>query len=339
MGKNPRCSFFGESTRGITITTCGFQVGGISCDDSQPVVFREGFWIWRRLYVYFFLGGDQTKNEIPIGGGFERFFFLIFSLDKMIKIWRASFSNGLKPPSKHRVFSQSSDLQKPCGNLSNETRAPELFRLYIGMKSCPVLWAVAWQKWLVSPGFCWPHLLNVHVQSMDFAATSTDDADQISAGKHEYSQDPHSVALIDFRFWDLLMDDFWSTIFWSVMQKIRSQEDSSSQLKNADDQIIQYVFISFYRVGDTEDHWSADIPSCHQTFWTSSKSCFHWGACKLAKPMRLGWRNLRWTRHETPSCSTWGLGHAEGTASQELFRRSDIAIARRSEACSLPWEG
>lgn len=32
------------------------------------------------------------------------------------------------------------------------------------------------------------------------------------------------------------------------MQKIRSQEDSSSQLKNADDQIIQYVFISFDRV-------------------------------------------------------------------------------------------
>ena len=99
---------------------------------------------------------------------------------------------------------------------------------------------VSWQKWLVSSGFCWPHLLNVHVQSMDFAATSTDDADQISAGKHEYSQDPHSVALIDFRFWDLLMDDFWSSIFWWVMQKIRSQEDSSSQLKNADDQIILY---------------------------------------------------------------------------------------------------
>ena len=79
----------------------------------------------------------------------------------------------------------------------------------------------------VSSGFCWPHFLNVNVQSMDFAAASTDDADQISAGKHEYSQDSHSVALMDF-----CSDMFWIIYdhprFWWVMQKTISQEDSSS---------------------------------------------------------------------------------------------------------------
>lgn len=231
----------------------------------------------------------------------------------MIKNWRAYFSNDLKPPTKHRVFSQSSDLQSLVEIWAMKQRAPELFRLYMGMNSCPVIWPVFRGK-NVSSGFCWPHLLNVHVQSMDFAATSTDDADQISAGKHEYSQDPHSVALIDFCFWDLLMDEFWSSIFWWVIQKIRSQEHSSSQLKNADDQIIQYLFISFYRVGGTEGHWSADIPSCHQTFWTSSKSCFHWGACKLAKPMQLGSRGIRpdgisvdTTRNSSENSEVWDM--------------------------------
>lgn len=146
---------------------------------------------------------------------------------------------------------------------------------------------VSWQKWLVSSGFCWPHLLNVHVQSMDFAAASTDDADQISAGKHEYSQDSHSVALMDFCFWDFFMDHLWSSIFWSVIQKIRSQEDSSSQLKNADDQIIQYLLTyNFYRL-ETLKCWHT-IMIMSSDILDIFKSCFHWGACKLAKPMQLG---------------------------------------------------
>ena len=82
---------------------------------------------------YFFGGGPNQKSDTFFGGGFEGFFFSIFSLDKMIKNWRAYFSNDLKPPTKHRVFSQSSDLQKPCGNLSNETRAPELFAQFYGL--------------------------------------------------------------------------------------------------------------------------------------------------------------------------------------------------------------
>ena len=89
-----------------------------------------------------FWEGDQTnqKSDTFFGGGFEGFFFSIFSLDKMIKNWRAYFSNDLKPPTKHRVFSQT------CKSLveiwAMKQRAPELFRLYMGMNSCPVIWAV-----------------------------------------------------------------------------------------------------------------------------------------------------------------------------------------------------
>lgn len=43
-------------------------------------------------------------------------------------------------------------------------------------------------------GFCRPHLPDVNVQSVDTATTSTNDADEIGPGKHEYSQNTHSVA-------------------------------------------------------------------------------------------------------------------------------------------------
>lgn len=48
-------------------------------------------------------------------------------------------------------------------------------------------------------GFCRPHLPNVNVQSVDTAATSTNDADEIGPGKHEYSQNTHSVAELHWR--------------------------------------------------------------------------------------------------------------------------------------------
>ena len=90
----------------------------------------------------YFLGGGPNKPKIRylFWWWFRRFFFSIFSLDKMIKNWRAYFSNDLKPPTKHRVFSQT------CKSLveiwAMKQRAPELFRLYMGMNSCPVIWAV-----------------------------------------------------------------------------------------------------------------------------------------------------------------------------------------------------
>ena len=42
-------------------------------------------------------------------------------------------------------------------------------------------------------GFCRPHLSDVNVQSVDAAAASTHDADEISPGEHEYPENPYSA--------------------------------------------------------------------------------------------------------------------------------------------------
>ena len=73
-----------------------------------------------------FWEGDQTnqKSDTFFGGGFEGFFFFsIFSLDKMIKNWRAYFSNDFWNHQLSTVF-----FPRPAKALwkflSNETKGP-----------------------------------------------------------------------------------------------------------------------------------------------------------------------------------------------------------------------